>query len=62
MRCEQHGMMMTAQRGGDPVCVECYLDALRQVRTPRLPDVGWRHYHGKVVWIIGGKEITHGKA
>lgn len=58
MMCDKHGVEMTAQRGGDPQCVACYLEALRQM--PTLPEAGkgtimWREYHGKILWL-GKKE------
>ena len=33
-RCRQHGTPLTSQRGGDPACIECYVDSLSRRDDP----------------------------
>jgi hypothetical protein len=63
MKCEKHPEVeMTGQRGGDPQCVECYVESLEGTspegqRHPGRGKIGWKDYHGKVVWVVNGEML-----
>lgn len=63
MNCEKHPEVeMTGQRGGDPQCVECFVESMQGKnpegeKHPGRGVIGWTKFHGKVVWVVNGKAL-----